>query len=52
MADDELLKKNNMKPPGTPGSSSREMAVIMKLASQLKPEVRIISFSCHIETES
>lgn len=43
MSDDAVLKKNNITPPGVPGSSPREMAVIFKLASQLKPAVR-----CHI----
>lgn len=39
MSEDAVLKKNNIIPPGVPGSSPREMAVIFKLASQLKPEV-------------
>ena len=43
MVEDELLRKNNLAPPGAPGASAREAAVIFKLASQLKPEVRFIS---------
>ncbi len=44
MVEDEILKKHNILPPGVPGSSAREMAVILKLASQLKPEVRSCGF--------
>jgi nuclear RNA export factor len=39
MLDDEELQKHNLLPPGAPGSSPREAAVIFKLASHLKPEV-------------
>jgi nuclear RNA export factor len=43
MADDELLRKNNVAAPGAPGSTGREAAVIFKLASQLKPPVCFFS---------
>ena len=39
MLDDDELRKHNLLPPGAPGSSPREAAVIFKLASHLKPEV-------------
>lgn len=39
MQDDEFLAKNRLLPPGAPGSSAREAAVIFKIAGQLKPEV-------------
>jgi nuclear RNA export factor len=39
MLDDEELRKHNLLPPGAPGSSPREAAVIFKLASHLKPAV-------------
>lgn len=39
MLDDEELQKHHLLPPGAPGSSPREAAVIFKLASHLKPEV-------------
>lgn len=39
MMDDPELQKHNLLPPGVPGSTAREAAVIFKLASHLKPEV-------------
>lgn len=45
MLDDEELQKHNLLPPGAPGSSPREAAVIFKLASHLKPEVQTISLA-------
>ncbi len=39
MIDDEVVKKHSLTPPGY-GGDSRTAAVIYKLASQLKPEVR------------
>ena len=43
--DDEILKKNNITPPGRPGSSNKEWPVVFKLASQLKPPVETISLA-------
>jgi nuclear RNA export factor len=40
MIEDEFIINNKMVPPGAPGSSAKETAVIFKLAGQLKPEVR------------
>jgi nuclear RNA export factor len=40
MIDDDVVKNNNLTPPGR-GGTARDAAVIFKLASQLKPEVRI-----------
>ena len=34
-----MLAKHKISAPGLPGTSAKEMAVIFKLASQLKPEV-------------
>jgi nuclear RNA export factor len=45
MVDDETVKKYNLNPPGTGGGGARDAAVIFKLASQLKPEVHVSSFS-------
>jgi hypothetical protein len=45
MAEDELLHRARLIPPGTSGSSGKEAAVIFKLASQLKPAVRPSSLS-------
>ncbi|TDL25493.1 NTF2-like protein [Rickenella mellea] len=46
IADDDILKKHNIIPPGVPGNtSSREMSVIFKLAASLKPEVQTISLA-------
>ncbi|KAI0322537.1 hypothetical protein OF83DRAFT_647408 [Amylostereum chailletii] len=45
MGDDELLGKAHLLPPGVPGSSSREAAVIFKLASQLKPSIKTVSLA-------
>jgi nuclear RNA export factor len=39
MADDEILKANNITVPGQPGATYREGGVIFKLASKLEPEV-------------
>jgi nuclear RNA export factor len=44
MLDDDELRKHNLLPPGAPGSSPREAAVIFKLASHLKPEVGYFYF--------
>lgn len=43
MSDDEILSRASLLPPGVPGASGKEAAVIFKLASQLKPPVRYIS---------
>ncbi|THH09300.1 hypothetical protein EW145_g2122 [Phellinidium pouzarii] len=45
LADDEVLKKHNITPPGLPGSNHKEYPVIFKLASQLKPPVETISLA-------
>ena len=48
MIDDEVVKKHNLSPPGH-GGSAKDSAVIFKLASQLKPEVRdatLITSTC------
>ncbi|KAI0346534.1 NTF2-like protein [Trametopsis cervina] len=45
MLEDEYIIKNRMTPPGAPGSSSKEAAVIFKIAGQLKPEVQTISLA-------
>ncbi|KAH9481760.1 mRNA export factor mex67 [Psilocybe cubensis] len=44
MNEDEVVKKYNLTPPGS-GGSSRDAAVIFKLASQLKPEVETLSLA-------
>ncbi|KAF5367071.1 hypothetical protein D9758_003930 [Tetrapyrgos nigripes] len=44
MIEDEIVKKNNLTPPGH-GGSAREAAVIFKIASQLKPEVKSLNLS-------
>jgi hypothetical protein len=44
MLEDELVKQHHLTPPGAPGGGAREAAVIFKLASQLKPEVRMLPF--------
>ena len=43
MSEDEMINKAGLLPPGIPGSTGKEAAVIFKLASQLKPPVRF----CH-----
>lgn len=43
MSEDEMISKAGLLPPGIPGSTGKEAAVIFKLASQLKPPVRF----CH-----
>lgn len=43
MSEDEILSRANLLPPGVPGATGKEAAVIFKLASQLKPPVRYIS---------
>ena len=44
MVDDEVVKKHSLTPPGL-GGTARDAAVIFKLASQLKPEVKMLSSS-------
>lgn len=44
MSEDEMISKAGLLPPGMPGSTGKEAAVIFKLASQLKPPVRFFSF--------
>ncbi|KAJ3499371.1 hypothetical protein NLJ89_g10107 [Agrocybe chaxingu] len=44
MIEDELVKKYNLRPPGY-GGTSRDAAVIFKLASQLKPEIQSLSLA-------
>ena len=41
MSEDEMISKAGLLPPGIPGSTGKEAAVIFKLASQLKPPVRL-----------
>src|SRR6266702_81098 len=43
MSEDGMVSKAGLLPPGIPGSTGKEAAVIFKLASQLKPPVRF----CH-----
>src|SRR5712691_7084223 len=43
MSEDEILSRASLLPPGVPGSTGKEAAVIFKLASQLKPPVCYIS---------
>ncbi|KAI0303614.1 hypothetical protein B0F90DRAFT_1707401 [Multifurca ochricompacta] len=45
MSEDESITKAGLLPPGVPGSTGKEAAVIFKLASQLKPPVRTISLA-------
>ncbi|KAH9972126.1 NTF2-like protein [Lactifluus volemus] len=45
MAEDETISRAGLLPPGMPGSTGKEAAVIFKLASQLKPPVRTISLA-------
>jgi hypothetical protein len=40
MSEDEIIMRAGLLPPGVPGGTGREAAVIFKLASQLKPPVR------------
>lgn len=46
MSEDEMISKAGLLPPGIPGSTGKEAAVIFKLASQLKPPVCYFIF-CH-----
>src|SRR6266702_1004439 len=47
MSEDEMVSKAGLLPPGIPGSTGKEAAVIFKLASQLKPPVRFVTIlSC------
>lgn len=48
MSEDEMISKAGLLPPGIPGSTGKEAAVIFKLASQLKPPVRFFAtiFTC------
>ena len=41
MSEDEMISKAGLLPPGIPGSTGKEASVIFKLASQLKPPVRL-----------
>lgn len=43
MLEDDFIAKNKLCPPGSPGSSAKEAAVIFKIAGQLKPEVKALS---------
>jgi nuclear RNA export factor len=45
MSEDEIISKAGLFPPGIPGGTGKEAAVIFKLASQLKPPVRTISLA-------
>lgn len=45
LANDELLKRNRIVPPGKPGATGKEYPVLFKLASQLKPPVETISLA-------
>ncbi|KAH8995036.1 NTF2-like protein [Lactarius akahatsu] len=45
MSEDEMVSRAGLLPPGIPGSTGKEAAVIFKLASQLKPPVRTISLA-------
>lgn len=45
MSEDEAIMRAGLLPPGVPGGTGREAAVIFKLASQLKPPVRTISLA-------
>src|SRR5882757_402820 len=40
MSEDEMISRAGLLPPGVPGGTGKEAAVIFKLASQLKPPVR------------
>lgn len=42
MSEDEAIMRAGLLPPGVPGGTGKEAAVIFKLASQLKPPVRSI----------
>ena len=44
MSEDEMISKAGLLPPGIPGSTGKEAAVIFKLASQLKPPVHSFFF--------
>jgi len=43
MSEDEAIMRAGLLPPGVPGGTGKEAAVIFKLASQLKPSVRPIT---------
>lgn len=45
MSEDEAIMRAGLLPPGVPGGTGREAAVIFKLASQLKPPVRTVSLA-------
>jgi nuclear RNA export factor len=45
MSEDEAIMRAGLLPPGVPGGTGKEAAVIFKLASQLKPPVRTISLA-------
>ncbi|KIP04393.1 hypothetical protein PHLGIDRAFT_31380 [Phlebiopsis gigantea 11061_1 CR5-6] len=45
MQEDEFIAKHRLTPPGAPGSSAREAAVIFKIAGQLKPEIQTLSLA-------
>ena len=45
MSEDEAIMRAGLLPPGVPGGTGKEAAVIFKLASQLKPPVRSFQLS-------
>lgn len=45
MLDDPYVAQHRLTPPGAPGSSAREAAVIFKIAGQLKPQVQTLSLA-------
>lgn len=45
MIEDEVVKKYNLTPPGSGNGSARDAAVIFKIASELKPEVKTLSLA-------
>ncbi|KAH9998801.1 NTF2-like protein [Russula compacta] len=45
MSEDEMITRAGLLPPGVPGATGKEAAVIFKLASQLKPPVRTVSLA-------
>lgn len=45
MLEDDFIVKNRLTPIGAPGSSAKEVAVIFKLAGQLKPEIQTMSLA-------
>jgi len=45
MLDDPFVAQHRLIPPGAPGSSAKEAAVIFKLAGQLQPSVQTLSLA-------